>query len=230
MMKKYDLHCHSHFSVDSLNNPQDLVRRYYKLGFSGFAITDHNSFKAYEQAQEYVKRKKIDIEVIPACEFGTSRGEVIGLYLQEMIYQKDFACLCDAIHDQGGFVILPHPFDSFRKSATHPDKFDKEDLRFVDAIETINGHVLLKNDNLKAMEFADLHSFAKTAGSDAHLLIECASAFTTIADEMGLDIAIRSKNTCANGKQIPFYTRGIPTLIKIAKKVGLIKKDIENTC
>ncbi len=223
-MKKFDLHVHSHYSHDSLNRPQDLVKKYYKLGFSGFAITDHNRFCAHIHAQEYAKKHDIDIEIIPACEFNTQRGEVIGLYLQQMIEQKDFASLCDEIHDQGGFAILPHPFDSYRKGATHPDKFSKHDLRFIDAIETINSHTIKREDNNKAGDFADSNDFAKTAGSDAHLICECGRAFTYIEDDAPLDISLRKKTTIAFGKTIPFYTRGIPTLIKIAKRIGLIEK------
>ena len=221
-MKKYDLHLHSHLSNDCLNKPGDLVRKYHELGFDGFAITDHSKFGVHKSAREFAKRKGIEIEIIPACEFKCDRGEVIGLYLQEMIEKKDFESLCDEIHDQGGFVILPHPFDSYRKGATRPDLFSKDDLRFIDAIETINGHSLLDSDNQKSEDFANLNSLAKTGGSDAHLLSECGSAYTLFEKDLELEIALRKKKTLAGGKTIPFYTRGFPTLIRLAKKFGLV--------
>lgn len=222
-MKKFDLHLHSNFSIDSLNRPEDLVKRYHKLGFDGFAITDHDKFGAHKDALSYVKKHDLPMEIIPACEFNTDKGEVIGLYLQEEIHQDNFESLCDEIHDQGGFVVLPHPFDSHRKSAMHPDKYPKSILRFIDAIETINGHSLRSEDNLRAAEFAKNHGFAKTGGSDAHLLLECGVAYTQIPADLSLELALRKGKTTAHGGQIPFYTRGIPTLIKMAKKAGLLK-------
>ncbi|MFH0927038.1 MAG: PHP domain-containing protein [Candidatus Micrarchaeota archaeon] len=223
MAQKYDLHLHSSLSIDSLNKPEDLVKKYHGLGFSGFAITDHSKFGAHKKAREYALAHDLKIEIIPACEFYTDKGEVIGLYLQEMINEKNFESLCDEIHDQGGFVVLPHPFDSYRKGAMHPERHPKALLRFIDAIESINGHCLLNSDNEKAREFAQNHGFAQTGGSDAHLLGECASAYTQIPDNLSLELALRKNKTLPCGKTIPFYTRGIPTLIKLAKKSGFIR-------
>jgi hypothetical protein len=223
MEKKFDLHVHSNYSIDSLSSPKDIVKKYHSLGFHGFAITDHNRFGAHLAAQEYARANNIEMEIIGACEFKSSIGEVIGLFINEMIESTDFGSLCDAIHDQGGFVILPHPFDSLRKGATFPDKFSSEILRLVDGVEVLNAHAIKKSDNERALSFAKEKNLSMTGASDAHFIFECGAAYTSVPDDIPLDIALRKSATSASGKELPFYVHGFPTLIKWAKKSKIIK-------
>ncbi|MFN3909884.1 MAG: PHP domain-containing protein [Candidatus Anstonellaceae archaeon] len=224
-MKKYDLHVHSKYSLDCLNEPKDIVKRYKELGFNGFSITDHGSNKGYKKAKEYINEKKIEIEIIGGCEYKTEKGEVIGLFIEEIISSKSFFDICDNVHEQGGFVIIPHPFDKSKKAALDPNLLTIEELKQIDCIESFNASCLNMEYNKKAEEFAQKFNFTKTAGSDAHLLAACGKAATLIEEEYDLDIAIRKRKTFIEGNLSPFYYRGIPSLIKFLKKRNLIKID-----
>lgn len=48
-------------------------------------------------------------------EISTERGEVIGLFLSEEIISRNFLEVIDLIKEQGGIVVLPHPFDELRE-------------------------------------------------------------------------------------------------------------------
>jgi len=221
-MKKYDLHVHSKYSLDCLTEPADLVKIYKKNGFRGFAITDHNEILGYKKAVEYAKEKNLDIEIIGGCEFKSSKGEIIGLYIQEIKKSDDFFEICDFIHEQGGFVVLPHPFDNSKKYALNPNFLTKEELKQIDVIEVFNSSVLNSKANALAFEFANQNNFAMSAGSDAHLIWGCGSAATILDSDMELAYALRRKLTKFEGKLNPFFYRGIPSIIKFLRKSNLI--------
>ncbi|MFH1306807.1 MAG: PHP domain-containing protein [Candidatus Micrarchaeota archaeon] len=224
MAKKFDLHVHSNYSKDSINSIDKLIQKYSKLKFDGFAITDHGDMNALPKARAYAKEKNIEIEIIGGCEFLSDKGEVLGLCIEEMINEKEFGPLCDAIHDQGGFAVLPHPFDSLRGHACNPTLLPPELLKLIDGIETLNAHCLYPSFNQKASQYALQHSLLSTAGSDAHFLFECGAAFTEIPENMQIEISLRRKKTIPKGKILPFYVHGPPKLTAWAKKLGIIQK------
>jgi len=223
MTKKYDLHTHSIFSPDSITPVEKLCERYVALGLSGFALTDHGSIDGWKQAKDYIHKKKLPLDFIPACEFVTTKGDIIGLYLSDMIYSRDPLEIIDSIHSQGGLVILPHPFDGIRGSACHPDKLGKEGVRKLDGIETFNARAG-KGANERAAAFASGHSLAQTGGSDTHFLFEAGNGYTCVPSGMGLEKAIRAKKTSGIGSLSPIYVHGPTTLVKFGKKLGFLPK------
>jgi len=231
LIKKYDLHSHSIHSPDSITPVEKLVDRYAKLGFAGFALTDHGSIDGWKAAKEYIKRKKLALDFIPACEFITSKGDVIGLYITDLIDSRDPLEVIDQIHEQGGLVVLPHPFDSIRGSACHPDQLGPEGWRSLDGMETLNARAS-KGANDKALAFVlakasapiQPHSLAQTGGSDTHFLFEAGKAFTVAPDKLSLASAIKKKATSASGGTSPIYVHGPTTLVKLGKKARLLPR------
>ena len=169
-MPAFDLHVHTKYSRCSLNDPSKLVKRCLKVGLTGVVITDHNTMKGYEQ----VRKEAGELQVIPGCEFTTERGEVLGLFIQEMIKFDGVEELVDRIHQQGGLASVPHPFDGMRHSAW---PISADESKLVDAVEVWNGRCLSKAYNLTAREFADDNGLAYTAGSDAHFLNEVGKCY-----------------------------------------------------
>lgn len=60
---KCDLHCHSHYSFDSTQPVEDLIRRAKEAGISVLAITDHNLVSGSLEAL-----KQNEVEIIPGIE------------------------------------------------------------------------------------------------------------------------------------------------------------------
>jgi PHP domain-containing protein len=67
-----DLHTHSQYSVDALNEPESLLHKAKELGLKAIAITDHNSIESTEKA--LVEAKKINIRLIPGVELDLRWG------------------------------------------------------------------------------------------------------------------------------------------------------------
>ncbi|MEM3361733.1 MAG: PHP domain-containing protein [Candidatus Anstonellaceae archaeon] len=222
-MKKYDLHVHSKYSIDSINDPLELIKKYKKEKYDGFAITDHGEIKGYKEAKKIALQNKIEIEIIGGCEYKTNRGEIIGLFIEEITNKKEFYEVVDHIHEQGGFVVIPHPFDKTKKHALNPNSLTEEELKQIDLIEVFNSSCPNIEYNKKAEEFATKNNFGKTAGSDAHIISACAKAITKVEQDHDLYFALRKKLTLTQGELNPPYYRGIPTIIKYLKKTSIIK-------
>ena len=80
----------------------------------------------------------------------------------------------EEIKDQGGLVVLAHPF---RKSITFPTDL----LKYVDLVEGFNARSP-KDLNKKAGELARSYRMSMTAGSDAHLGFEIGGGRTIMND------------------------------------------------
>lgn len=159
----FDLHVHSRYSPRcGYMQPEEIVKTAIKKGLDGIAVTDHNTIAGGIRAKAFETR---DFRVIVGSEIATDRGEVIGLFLSEEVAPGNFEDVVAAIRDQGGFVVLPHPFDRLRSTALHPQP---EDVGQIDGIEGFNARCIFQADNRAAAEFGREHNLAVIAGSDAH--------------------------------------------------------------
>jgi predicted metal-dependent phosphoesterase TrpH len=109
---KADLHAHTHFSRDALTSVSTFARRYAQAGIDCVAVSDHNNIDG-----ALAVRSEAAFRVIVSEEIKSSEGEIIGLFLQETIRKgltpEDTV---RAIREQGGLVLIPHPYDRVRRS------------------------------------------------------------------------------------------------------------------
>ena len=157
---KIDLHIHSRHSICSNLDPKN-ISKYAKLkGLDGIAITDHGTMNGYEKLQELAG----DLIIVPGIEIATAAGDLIALFVREPIKSGlSLRDTTDRIHELGGLVIVPHPFDRYRKSVG-----DKISEITADAIEVFNSRNIYKKANQMALKFAKEKGIVAVAGSDAH--------------------------------------------------------------
>ncbi len=166
MRIKVDCHTHTSLSFDGHIPPVKYARKMEEIGMGAAIVSDHNRI---DGALE-IEALNPSFRVIVAEEIGTASGEVIGAFLQERIEaDKPLAWTIDAVHEQGGLVIVSHPFvrvvwSRIKRSAlfAHADKFD--------IIEVVNARNTSIRDEVAAMHFAKLVGLPVSAGSDAHLV------------------------------------------------------------
>jgi predicted metal-dependent phosphoesterase TrpH len=77
-LKKADLHIHSYFS-DGSHSPEELVIMAEDAGLSCIALTDHDTVAG--NAELIKAGEKHDFEVIPGIEISSSRGDIVGLFI-----------------------------------------------------------------------------------------------------------------------------------------------------
>ena len=163
-----DLHMHTSWSHDCSIEPDDLVDHAGEIGLGGIAVTDHNAFGGALEAVELARER--DLIVIPGEEVKTDgQGEIIGLFLEEEIPRGlSFGDTIAAIHDQGGLVYLPHPFD--RMHAIPDPATLHRHVAEIDVFEVFNARLLRDAFNDEALRFAHKYRLLQGAGSDAHVL------------------------------------------------------------
>ena len=172
---RLDRHVHTYHSSDSRMTPVEIVRAVVRQGLGGLAITDHNSIAGALEVREIAP-----FVVIVGEEINTAEGEIIGLFLQHAIPpglspEETIA----AIRQQNGVVYVPHPLDSFRRSALRRSALERL-IGQIDALEVFNARNLLPWDNEHARQLALTRGLAMGAGSDAHTAGEIGNGWVEV--------------------------------------------------
>ncbi len=176
-----DLHCHSSASFDSVASPGSLIAKARRIGLTHLAITDHERVDGALRARDLAPD---DLIVIVGEEVRSADGDLIGLYLErEVPPGMSAAETADAIHEQGGIVGLPHPFDRFRASggsrAAEQSRTLETLAAAVDYVEVHNARAY-GEANPRAAAFAREHGLPGTASSDAHSVMELGVSHTVV--------------------------------------------------
>jgi len=161
-MYKIDLHTHSVASLDGSLTEASYRKMLQSGGLQYIAVTDHNTISFATEL-----RAKLGGAIIVGEEITSREGEIIGLYLTQVVPAGLTAReTVTAILQQGGLVYIPHPFETVRKGITAQTLDDIADE--VDIVETHNGRAFFQNRGAKAKAWAAGHRVPGAASSDAH--------------------------------------------------------------
>ncbi len=205
---KIDLHVHTNYSPDSLCGFREIFAKAKEFGIIP-AITDHGNIKSHAEL------RKMGFRFIAGEEMKTLQGDLIGLYLNELIPDKlDFLETLDQLKDQGAISYLPHMYDA-RRHGVSDEKLAKK----VDVVEVLNGHCT-KECNANALEFAERNRKLKGAGSDAHLLFEFGRCWIEmkefdVENPKELLNALRNGKICGEARPTML---GVHGAVKVARK------------
>ena len=169
---KADLHVHSTFSSDGRSKPEDIVKVALSAGLGCVAITDHNSFEAYEQVKDNGK-----IIIIPGEEISSKEGHILAFGTSRHI-PRDMGIeeTIDAIHDAGGVAFAAHPYRWWSGLG------EKNVIDAFDGIEALNGRST-KSGNRKSLALSKRLGKPVTSGSDAHSLRKIGASYVEISDD-----------------------------------------------
>jgi predicted metal-dependent phosphoesterase TrpH len=186
-----DLHCHSSSSFDSLSKPADLVRNAKRFGLTHLAITDHERIDGAQRARDLGSD---EVSVIVGEEVRTTGGDLLGLFLEQAVPPGMSPVeTAAAIHEQGGLVGLPHPFDRFRSSGGAMAAADslEELAAAIDFVEVHNARAVGRA-NERAALFAKEHGLPGVASSDAHSLMEVGVAYSVLPRDFSSAAELRA--------------------------------------
>ena len=144
---KFDLHCHTkEGSIDSKVSVAEYADKFMKLGFDGFMISDHNSYKgcrAWDAIRKNPKYK--NLTVIRGLEYDTRDAGHILVIMPDEVYLpilriRGMSCkaLIKIVHSLGGILGPAHPFGVSTSSAMGFKQMDRSLLKKMDFIETFN--------------------------------------------------------------------------------------------
>ena len=211
MMGIADIHVHTKYSgfnrslpipyPESVTTPDEAVIAAAGKGLDLLCITDHNEVKGAQMARTYAIKHNLDIDVIVGEEITTTDGEILGLYLSEIVPPNLRAEeTIDLIKSQGGLAIAPHPF-----SAQCPALGDKAFELDLNRIEVFNAGHRDAYSNTLALEKTIPSNYARLGGSDAHSAVQIAKGYTVFLGTTAEDLfkSIKNNRTKGFGKPIP---------------------------
>ena len=189
-----DLHIHTIYSYDGTASVPAVLARAKQVGLNVIAITDHDeirgALKAFDLAPQF------DIEVIPGIEITTAEGDLLALFVTEII--EPGLSLIETIikvGEAGGICIAPHPMargtgmkslsgSSITEALRHPDA-----SRILLGIETYNATALDRESNYNAQKlFVAQPGIAQVGNSDAHILQAIGSGATEFLGHTAADL------------------------------------------
>jgi predicted metal-dependent phosphoesterase TrpH len=163
MTYRIDLHTHSTGSPDGGISLDDYRAALDKNQLDCIAITDHDHIATAQVIQRRLGSERI----IVGDEISTTDGELIGLYLSELVPAGLSAQqTAEHIRNQGGLVYAPHPFETVRHGVSQETLDAISEL--VDIVEVNNGRAVFQNRSAQANDWAKDHKKPGAASSDAH--------------------------------------------------------------
>src|SRR5436309_10979318 len=175
------MHTHCEASPDSRTKIADQARAIQSAGLDVVCATDHNTILGALRLREIAD----GFRVVVGEEISSRDGEIIGLFLESAI-PRDLTGeeTIGRIHDQGGVVVVPHPFSINRRYHMRRASLDR--LRSqIDALEVFNAREAIFLNNRSAAAYAREHNIVGAAGSDAHRASEIGGAFVEMPDFAG---------------------------------------------
>ena len=177
---KFDLHCHTREgSLDSRVSILKYISEYKKLGYDGFMIADHNTYKGCAAWDELKKLPELEEElagftVIRGLEYDTKDAGHVLVVMPDDVYLRllhirgmRLRKLIYVVHSCGGVLGLAHPFGAASSSAmgfTIMNYDLIEQLDFIEVFNTCESEL----SNYLAKELAAKYELPGTAGTDAH--------------------------------------------------------------
>ncbi|MDH7508592.1 MAG: PHP domain-containing protein [Methanomassiliicoccales archaeon] len=196
-------HVHTHHSADAVLSPETIVRYCSKNGIEIVAICDHDFLLPHRE--RIALEEKYGVRIIPAIEYSTENGDIIGLFIEEACESHRCDEVLLDIRKQTGIAVLPHPMRGHR--------LEKINMAMIDAIEVFNGRCDAHENSLAA-EKNTIWKKIGLAGCDAHFPWELGIAVNIInlPDENDLDDDEALKKSILSSPCIEIEGRGMPRL------------------
>lgn len=217
-MYKVDLHTHSEASPDGGITAEQYAEILQNEALDFVAITDHDRIDF-----ALGLHKALGDKIIVGQEITTAEGELIGLYLKELVKPHTSAKEAAlAIRAQGGLVYVPHPFETTR-NGLQQDVLDTL-VDVIDIIEVQNGRAITKKHSIQAATWAKIHGKTGAASSDAHGKKGIGHTYSIVSEvpSRGNLVSV-IKMTSLTYKRPPLRTFLYPKMNRSLKKVGIKK-------
>lgn len=178
MRLRADLHTHTSHSPDGLSSPEALVRAAAAAGIDVLGVTDHNTLSGGLAARAAAERIPTArrLLVIPGIELRTREGDVLVYGVpHDLPVGLPLARVIAAVRAHRGALIIPHPFDPWRRGLLA--RSGTPVAPFV-AFEAFNARCYRRAFNRAAL--ASRSPLGRIACSDSHHARELGRCYTVL--------------------------------------------------
>ena len=218
-----DPHCHTTAS-DGMVSPAELVAAAVAAGLDLIAVCDHDTMAA--AAETAVLGEAAGLAVVRGQEVTTrwpAQTHVLGWFLERPLPMGlSLEAAVDAIHEQGGLAIIPHPFMPTWFASCQPGMLARLiETRTLDGVEVLHTSPTTAGRQARLLDFYERHADrlgAAVGGSDSHFgAHDLGRALTEFAGTSAADFrkAVEARTT----RPVPGSRRGVPLRLAARQQV-----------
>ncbi len=174
-----DLHMHTNLG-DGWISPARLVQTAALRQLSLIAVTDHDHVEGARRVEELLAQQDSSVRMITGVEVSTRHGHLLGLFVKKAPRpMRPAQESIDAIKEQGGLVIVPHPFGKLVPSLSRRRIDSLLSAGYeIDGIETYNPSPANAAQRAAVLSANKEWGLAEIGASDAHFWQHIGAAYT----------------------------------------------------
>jgi predicted metal-dependent phosphoesterase TrpH len=201
-----DTHMHTNLS-DGTASPERVIEESTRRGLQVIAITDHDHVEGAKRVAELLAQQESPLQLIMGVEVSTRNGHLLGLFVNKAPKAlRSVEASIEAIKEQGGLVIIPHPLGRLVPSLSRTKIDELLNKGFsIDGIEIYNPSPA--NASMRStVRLANTQwGLAEMGGSDAHFWQHIGAAYTLFPGSSPDDLrrAILERTVRPGGHEIP---------------------------
>ncbi|HLX58916.1 MAG TPA: CehA/McbA family metallohydrolase [Ktedonobacteraceae bacterium] len=201
-----DVHMHTNLG-DGWASPAKVIEVAIARGLGLVAVTDHDHVEGAKRVADLLAQHDYPLQMITGVEVSTRQGHLLGLFVKKAPKSlRSVEESIDAIKEQGGLVIVPHPFGRLVPSLNHA-KIESllEKGYAIDGIEVYNPTPANASKRSAVRTANQQWKLAETGGSDAHFWQHIGSAYTLFPGTEPEDLrrAILERTVRSGGQELP---------------------------
>ncbi len=201
-----DIHMHTNLG-DGWASPARVIEEATRKGLCLIAITDHDHLEGAKRVEELLAQQNNPLQMITGVEVSTRQGHLLGLFVKKAPKaMRSVEESIDAIKEQGGLVVVPHPLGRLVPSLNRK-KIDAllEKGYAIDGIEIYNPSPANASMRSTVRSANQQWHFAETGGSDAHFWQHIGAAYTLFPGNSPEDLrrAILERTARSGGQELP---------------------------
>ena len=201
-----DIHMHTNLG-DGWASPARVIQEATCRRLTLIAVTDHDHLEGAKRVEELLAEQNNSLQLITGVEVSTRQGHLLGLFVKKAPKPgRPVEESIDAIKEQGGLVIVPHPLGRLVPSLSRK-KIDALLAKgyALDGIEVYNPTPANASMRATVRSANQEWHLAETGGSDAHFWQHIGAAYTLFPGTTPQDLrqAILDRSVRAGGQEQP---------------------------
>ena len=201
-----DIHMHTNLG-DGWASPARVIEEATRRGLRLIAVTDHDHTEGAQRVAELLAQQKNPLQMITGVEVSTRQGHLLGLFVKKAPKaMRSVEESIEAIKEQGGLVIVPHPLGRLVPSLSRAKIDELLNKGYgIDGIEMYNPSPANASMRSTVRSCNQQWQLAETGGSDAHFWQHIGAAYTLFPGSTPAELrrAILERTARPGGQETP---------------------------